>query len=156
MQPNTQQLLPEVFSQTLQGFLTSLVGKNRSNLTIQAYKTDVSQFMTYLVENTMTTDHPAKVTKTDIHEYLSYLAQLGLSGISRARKLAAIREYFRFLEVTEVITKSPLLGIATPKKEKNIRSYLKADEYGKIGSVLSYVTYSKNNYYEGAEILRGL
>lgn len=132
MQTKTQQLLPEVFSQTLQGFLTSLVGKNRSNLTIQAYKTDVSQFMTYLVENTMTTDHPAKVTKTDIHEYLSYLAQLGLSGISRARKLAAIREYFRFLEVTEVITKSPLLGIATPKKEKNIRSYLKADEYEKI------------------------
>ncbi len=25
-----------------------------------------------------------------------------------------------------------------------------------LGSVLSYVTYSKNNYYEGAEILRGL
>ena len=132
MQTNAQQPIPEIFAQTLQEFLASLDGKNRSNLTIQAYKTDVAQFVTYLGENTLTTDHPAKVTRSDIHEYLSYLAGRGLSGISRARKLAAIREYFRFLEATEIISKVPLLGITTPKKEKNIRSYLKRDEYGKI------------------------
>ncbi len=40
---------------------------------------------------------------------------------------------------------------------KDIKSYLPPEQkHRKIGSVLSYVTYSKNNYYEGAEILRGL
>lgn len=131
MQTNIQQL-PEPFTKTLQGFISCLEGKNRSEATITAYKADVLQCLHFVTQNNMVTESPATITRTDLLEYLTYLSQKGLSGISRARKLAAVREYFRYLEVIEVVTKSPLLGITTPKKEKNIRAYLKADEYGKI------------------------
>lgn len=135
MQLSEHQQLPEIFTQTLQGFLTSLAGKNRSGATMKAYKADVLQYLTFVTQNNIVISHPSSIARTDTHDFLANLSQRGLSGVSRARKLAAIREYFRYLEVIEVITKSPLLGITTPKKEKNIRSYLKAEEYGKILSL---------------------
>src|SRR4030095_1889162 len=52
-----------------------------------------------------------------------------LTGIARARKMSALREYFRFLEGVGVISKSPTTGIETPKREKNSRQYLRSDEY---------------------------
>jgi len=49
--------------------------------------------------------------------------------------MSAIREYFRFLEGVGLITKSPTTGIATPKREKNGRQVLRADEYTKMLSL---------------------
>jgi integrase/recombinase XerD len=68
-------------------------------------------------------------------EYLSSLAKRELTGIARARKMSAIREYFRFLEGVGVITKSPTTGIETPKQEKNGRQVLRLDEYTKMLSL---------------------
>ena len=85
------------FQETLAAFLRDLSGKNKSTATIKAYQTDLTQFFSFLAANSVTATAPAAVTKLDVSEYLSSLAKNGLSGISRARKLAAIREYFRFL-----------------------------------------------------------
>jgi site-specific recombinase XerD len=40
---------------------------------------------------------PADVSRGDSAEYLSHLAEHGMSGTTRTRKLASIREFFRFL-----------------------------------------------------------
>src|SRR5439155_24677193 len=71
----------------------------------------------------------------DVVEYLSALAKRELTGIARARKMSALREYFRFLEGIGVIAKSPTTGIETPKREKNSRQYLRSDEYTKMLSL---------------------
>jgi site-specific recombinase XerD len=68
-------------------------------------------------------------------EYLSSLAKRELTGIARARKMSALREYFRFLEGIGVIPKSPTTGIETPKREKNGRQVLRSDEYTKMLSL---------------------
>jgi site-specific recombinase XerD len=78
---------------------------------------------------------PADVEKVDIVEYLSALAKRELTGIARARKMSALREYFRFLEGIGVIAKSPTTGIETPKREKNGRQVLRSDEYTKMLSL---------------------
>ncbi|MCL5962551.1 MAG: tyrosine-type recombinase/integrase, partial [Chloroflexi bacterium] len=75
------------------------------------------------------------VTRADGSDYMASLGQRELTGISRARKLAAIREYFRFLEGHERIVKSPTTGVETPKKEKNGRTALRPDEYTKLLSL---------------------
>src|SRR5258708_5981939 len=56
-------------------------------------------------------------------------SRAGLSGVTRARKLATVREYFRFLEAHDLLEKNPANGIETPKKEKKTRIYLSSDEY---------------------------
>src|SRR5437868_13355205 len=78
-------------------YLKSLAGRNLSEHTAIAYQTDLLQFLTWLRENDVTVDSPVKITRSHILEYLSHLASVGRSGVTRARKLAAIREYYKFL-----------------------------------------------------------
>ena len=116
-------------------FLNALTGKNRSAATLRAYQTDIAQFISFLHANNVSIHSPAEVQKIDVMEYLSLLAKRELTGIARARKMSAIREYFRFLEGIAVITKSPTTGIETPKREKNGRQVLRPDEYTKMLSL---------------------
>jgi site-specific recombinase XerD len=116
-------------------FLDGLAGKNRSAATVRAYQADILQFIAFLHANNMSIHTPAEVEKVDIVEYLSFLAKKALTGIARARKMSAIREYFRFLEGMGVIAKSPTTGIETPKREKNTRQFLRSDEYTKMLSL---------------------
>src|ERR687885_298674 len=121
--------------QGLARFLDSLAGKNRSAATLRAYQTDILQFIAFLHDNNVSIQSPADVEKVDVVEYLSSLAKRDLTGIARARKMSALREYFRFLEGIGVITKSPTTGIETPKREKNTRQFLRAEEYTKMLSL---------------------
>src|ERR671933_917469 len=116
-------------------FLNALSGKNRSAATIRAYQTDIAQFISFLHSNNLSIQMPAEVEKIDVLEYLSHCAKRELTGIARARKLSALREYFRFLEGVGMIAKSPTTGIETPKREKNGRQVLRADEYTKMLSL---------------------
>jgi site-specific recombinase XerD len=123
------------FEKGLNAFLDSLSGKNRSEATLRAYRTDVLQFIAFLKENNVAITDVGDVGKVDVLEYLAALARKGLTGVARARKVSAIREYFRFLEGVGVIQKSPTTGIDTPKREKNTRQYLRSDEYTKMLSL---------------------
>jgi len=116
------------FTKALDAFLRVLEGKNRSPLTVRAYRTDVGQFIDWLSENIYDPSLD-KVERSDVSEYLAFVGQRGVTGVSRARKLAAIREFFLFLETHDYIAKSPAAGVETPKKEKNGRVFLRPEEY---------------------------
>jgi integrase/recombinase XerC len=116
-------------------FVNALSGKNRSTATIRAYQTDIQQFISFLHAISVSACAPQDVTKVDILEYFSFLSKKDLTGVARARKLSAIREYFRFLEGIGEIEKSPTNGVETPKREKNGRQVLRSDEYTKMLSL---------------------
>jgi site-specific recombinase XerD len=120
------------FQGSIDAFLRSLQGKNRSTATLKAYHTDLLQFSIYLQEHNLAATEPDRVTRTDITEYLAWLGRRGVSGVSRARKLAALREFFRYLEAHGSITRSPANGIDTPRREKHTRAYLQSDEYNRL------------------------
>src|SRR6266516_3802988 len=119
----------------LAAFLDAMLGRNRSTATLRAYRTDVLQFMTFLHENNVAITGVGDVGKVDVLEYLAALARKGLTGVARARKVSAIREYFRFLEGVGAIARSPAAGIETPKQEKHTRQFLRSDEYTKMLSL---------------------
>jgi integrase/recombinase XerC len=124
-----------IFQQTLEQFLSELSGKNRSPLTIRCYGIDVSQFLSWISENDLTVSTPAAITKSHLSEYLSSLSNQGLSGRTRARKLAAIKEYFRFMVGSGVIATSPAESVSAPKRERNGRTYLTPAEYTRLLSL---------------------
>src|SRR5438067_6636578 len=130
---DTQQ--PYTLEKALAVFLNTLSGKNRSAATIRAYATDIQQFIVFLHEISVSAASPQDVEKVDILEYFSFLAKKDLTGVARARKLSALREYFRFLEGIGEIEKSPTAGVETPKREKNTRQFLRSDEYTKMLSL---------------------
>ena len=123
------------FEQAIAKFTAHMLGRNQSEHTIRAYSTDLLQFVTYLRENDCVVLSPADVTKGHISEYLSYLSQCDLSGVTRARKLSAVRAFFRYLTNQEHIEKSPVTGIDTPKQEQRTRTSLRTDEYSRILAV---------------------
>jgi site-specific recombinase XerD len=116
-------------------FLDALSGKNRGAATIRAYHTDILQFIAFIHDNNVLLQYASDVKKVDVLDYLSFLAKKELTGVARARKMSALREYFRFLEGVGYILKSPTTGIDTPKREKNTRQYLRSDEYTKMLSL---------------------
>ena len=124
-----------ILEKGLAAFLDAMLGKNRSAATLRAYRTDVLQFIAFLHENNVAITDVADVGKVDVLEYLAALARKGLTGVARARKVSAIREYFRFLEGVGAIERSPASGIDTPKREKHTRQYLRSDEFTKMLSL---------------------
>ena len=126
---------PITLEKSLAIFLDALSGKNRSAATIRAYQTDLLQLMTFLHDTSILITSPQDVQKVDILDYFSHLAKKALTGVARARKMSAIREYFRFLEGLGHIGKSPTTGVETPKRERNTRQFLRSDEYTKMLSL---------------------
>jgi site-specific recombinase XerD len=126
---------PITLEKALAVFLDALSGKNRSQATIRAYQTDLLQFIYFLHDTNVLISFPRDVQKVDLLEYFSFLAKRDLTGVARARKMSAIREYFRFLEGVGQIEKSPTVGVETPKREKNSRQVLRSDEYTKMLSL---------------------
>jgi len=119
-------------STSLTRYLNSLSGRNLSDHTATAYRTDLLQFLTWLSENDVTVDSPDKITRTHILDYLSHLAGLGRSGVTRVRKLAAIKEYCKFLVDEKSIPSSPAENIIRPKQERKQRVFLRVDEYMRL------------------------
>jgi integrase/recombinase XerD len=117
---------------SLERYLNSLTGRNLSGHTAAAYRTDLLQFLSFLTENDISVGSPEKITWTHILDYLSYLAGLGRSGVTRVRKLAAIKEYCKFLVWEKSIPSSPTENIIRPKQERKQRVFLRVDEYMRL------------------------
>jgi integrase/recombinase XerC len=113
-------------------FIRSLAGDNKSAHTATAYQTDVRQFLAFVKENDITVTSASQITREHVVEYLSHLADMGRSGVTRGRKLVAIREFFKYLVNTGTIPHSPAQNISMPRKEKKAKVFLRPDEYARL------------------------
>lgn len=107
-------------------------GKNRASKTLLAYSTDLRQFLSWIGETYSTVESSAYIDRTHVTDFMASLSDRKLSGVSRGRKLVAIREFFRCLVEADQILKSPADGVATPKIERNGKSWLRPDEYSRM------------------------
>jgi site-specific recombinase XerD len=88
-------------------FTQSLTGRNVSPHTITAYQTDLRQFILWIADSDISVIRPDQMTRYHISKYLSFLAAKGLTGVTRARKLASIREFFKSLVDNGTLPSSP-------------------------------------------------
>lgn len=123
---------PPVFAEAIEHFIRVQDGRNRSAQTLRAYRSDLNQLAGWLHQDNPYLTEPADVTTDDVNDYLAALAERGISGVSRARKLAAIREFYRWLTISGTIDRSPIDPIDTPKRERKTRTYLTPEEYNRL------------------------
>ncbi|MBN1135073.1 MAG: site-specific integrase [Anaerolineae bacterium] len=100
----------------IDSFLTWLVEKkNSSENTIMAYRNDLGQFWTFLTANSAAQSW-AGVTEGDILAYLREIESREYAPATVARKMAAVRSFFHYLVLTEVLADDPTLqvGASTP------------------------------------------
>ncbi len=131
--------------------------KGQSSLTIQEYYLDLRMFLRFI--KLMRNDMPIHtrldeidiknidvafihdITTSDIFEFLSYLAndrtpnpdsavpEQGISPASRARKLSALKSFYKYLTVrTKLLKENPVADLEYPKLRKSLPKYLTLEQ----------------------------
>ena len=98
--------------------------RNASPATVRAYGEDLAQLAAYLERELGHPPRPAEVDHLLIRGFLADLHQRGLRKVSSARKLAALRTFFRWLCREGVLEKNPARLLLTPRRERRIPSVL--------------------------------
>ena len=80
-------------TQSLELFLRALQGQNYSPKTLRAYGDDLAQFLGWVEKNRVDFDIPARLSRADVEGFMQYLAAGRMTGVTRVRKLAAIRKF---------------------------------------------------------------
>jgi integrase/recombinase XerC len=103
--------------------------KRYSAHTIESYQNDLLQFESFLL-NYFNTDKIFwhLIDKKIIRYFMIDLQENKISRRSVARKLAALKSFFKFLVREEVVAKNPTITIKTPKFDKKLPEYLTIDE----------------------------
>jgi len=132
-------------SQLVRNFLShKLTIEGKSPLTVKEYAYDLQTFFRYLVKQKQNLDAPIEeidITKvdldfiqtielTDIYEYLMYLSKEKGNGVkSRARKLSAIKSFYKYLTVKmHLLDKDIAKDLEMPKMPKTLPRYLELEE----------------------------
>jgi integrase/recombinase XerC len=106
-------------------FLESLsVEKNFSKYTINAYRFDVRQFLTYLEKAKLSLDNLDHIF---LRRYLAYLQTLKYNRASIARKLASLRSFLKFLQRENKLSMNPAILLSSPKLEKRLPNVLQVN-----------------------------
>ena len=131
--------------------------KGQSQLTISEYYLDLRMFLRFVM--LMRNDMPIQtsldaidiknidlafiqsIDASDVFDFLSYLAndrtinpssaapEYGISASSRARKLSAIKSFYKYLTVrTKQLDENPVADLEYPKLRKSLPKYLTLDQ----------------------------
>src|SRR5687767_2466181 len=93
-----------------------LTARNLAPLTRRAYLGDVSELATFL-STQLQLSAIDQVQRRHLERFLAELDRRGLSGVSRARKVATIRGFFAFLVQEGVLVASPAEKLIPPERE---------------------------------------
>ena len=129
---------PEFVNSFLDYTITIL---NKSPNTVKEYNYDIANFLKYMKKqyklsdekdfkdipiNDMDISVMKKITLQDIHGYISYMArELKSSPATRARKISAIRVFFKYLtSKAKLLDVNPAQDLETPKLGHRMPKYL--------------------------------
>jgi len=135
--------------QILKDFLTyHETIKGQSQRTISEYYLDLRMFLRFIKLmrydmpiytklddidiHDITLDFIRPITSSDVFDFLSYLANdrdNGIEASSRARKLSAIKSFYKYLTVrTKQLTENPVADLEYPKLRKSLPKYLTMEQ----------------------------
>ena len=130
----------------LKDFITYMEAiRGKSKNTVQEYFFDLRTFLRYMLflhENKSLDDFESieiknipiefiqNITLHDLYEFLSYASSERLNNAnSRARKVAALRSFFKYLHVqAKLIPDNPAKDLDSPKIPKSLPKYLSLEE----------------------------
>lgn len=102
--------------------------RSSSTASQRAYKTDLEQFYTWLKDEQPEIAKPEDLNQQHIEAFIAYLFLDGIAKSSIARKLAALRTYFKYLHLNGLIQVNPLEGIKNPRQNHPQPDILNVDE----------------------------
>lgn len=144
-------------------FMTFLnLERHASPETVRNYGSDLRQFHTFMKAERpgLSTLIPSTVTTESVRAYLHWLDRKHEKSTSIARKLAALRSFYRFLQREAIVVLNPAETIRTPKQPKHLPRVLTKDDAaalmdfpaGQTGSSLRDCALLETLYSTGARV----
>ncbi|GIW12492.1 MAG: tyrosine recombinase XerC [Dehalococcoidia bacterium] len=103
--------------------------------TLAAYRNDLAQFVAYLRAESPAVqllEEWSAVTAEDALNYLAALRERGYAPATVARKVAAIKSFFRFLRAGGIITSDPTEQLEGPKVGKPVPRAISVEEVARL------------------------
>ena len=110
------------------------------NNTILSYKYDINQFKNFLIKKKKSFKENKK---KDILNFLEYLKLKKVKNKTTARKIYALKRFYKFLLSEKLISENPMDKIDTPKPEDTLSITLSTKQINKI---LETVSKNIDNY----------
>ena len=119
--------MPEAFEK----FIDYLkVERNASRYTVRNYDADLREFFEFLKSEEI--DSLDKVNKDVLRDYLYHLMENSYARTSIARKLSAIRSFYKYLQREEMVSVSPAASISSPKLDRKLPVFLSQEETARL------------------------
>ena len=115
----------------IRNFMTFLnLERHASAETVRNYGSDLRQFHAFMKAERpdLSTLIPSTVTTESVRAYLHWLDRKHEKSTSIARKLAALRSFYRFLQREAIVVLNPAETIRTPKQPKHLPRVLTKDD----------------------------
>ena len=127
-----------------QAFLTHLTGERRAaKLTVETYGRDLAGFLGFLTRHQgeePTKDTLDKLELSDIRAWLAHESKLGNGNATRAKKLAALSSFFRYLRKTHGIENTAITLMRRPRAKKPLPRALSPSDAIKIAKDIGDAT----------------
>lgn len=120
-----------------EGFLK--LEKGLSANSIEAYLRDINKLLQYLELLEIEAD-PKDLNHKQLHDFLVWISELGLSARSQARMLSGLKAFFHYLLIEDLIEKNPTALLEGPKLGRKLPEVLSVTE---IDLLLSKIDLSK-------------
>jgi integrase/recombinase XerD len=101
------------------------IEKGLAPLSVAAYESDLQQYSEFLLKHKRA---PRDARRQDVRDFLNALLSNGVDGRSVARKLSALRHFYKYLLLDRYITIDPTLNIDSPRQWKVLPKSLAVDE----------------------------
>jgi integrase/recombinase XerD len=107
---------------------TYIALRNFAEATRRGYASDLALFIGHLTD-TAGVASVEQINKRHLHDYFAELDRQRQAGATRARKLAAIKSFFHYLQDSGIIDQNPACGLPRPKQEVRQARVLTRQEY---------------------------
>ena len=112
--------------------------RNLSENSIDAYKTDLTRYISFLSGRKIKI--PEDIKENDVSRLVQSLSHLGLAPASVSRNLSSIKTFHKFLVGENILNNDPTENIKGPKLRRHLPSVLSYDE---IQSIIKQIDVKK-------------
>ncbi len=99
--------------------------RNSSAYTVKSYREDLTQALGFLRDKIGSSAvSPDRITTRHIRAYVAWLSEQGYARTTTARRLAALRSWFRYMCRQGTIGSNPCDGVRGPRQDKKLPHFL--------------------------------
>lgn len=119
---------------------------------VEAYLNDIAKLEQF-ISMKMPDKRPDNIELADLKSFIEWINELGASSRSQSRILSGVRSFFRFLFLTDQISKDPSDLIESPKIGRKLPEVLSTEE---IDRIISEIDLSKPEGHRNRAIIETL